>query len=394
MAGIVMWLSDIIVGKFARREGCNRRIFANTLLCLFFIIVQCASQTNPHFNVDLHLDYSALEQTIRIFDDEPVGTQSLSEFRGNRIAASTTGLIANRESVTSLLQNYLDSLKFHQIIRDDIYHLEEGRKNVSPIKELYKEMERSNFNRKVIATVEQIFPQDAEVSINIPVYVVAFGHENVDAFVRRVIWHGDIPEFVGEHQGELTIVINLSHAVRYGSNLQERYLSLLGVVAHEVFHAAFGDYKDRSPFWKQYSETHRQPFDALIDLTQNEGIAYYLSIDQRGHGYVPHDWYQHARDIFSIFNRNASELLSKELTRERASELIRSANLNGYEGSYGSQCGMFIAREIDLRLGRSVLIETISGGPIDMFQKYASLTASDNSLPKFSPIILRTLSPR
>lgn len=361
---------------------------------LVFFAALSAAQTNPHFNVELQIDYSSLDRSIQLFGDKPVGTQFLAGLRGNVIAASTTGFIANRDSIASLLTNYLDSLKYHQIIKDDIYNLESARENLSAIKELYHEMERSNFSRKVTATVEQIFPQDGEVSILIPVYVVALGHENVDAFVRRIVWHGDIPEFVGENQGQLTIVINLAHAVRYGTTIQERYLSLLGVVAHEVFHAAFGDYKDHSPFWKQYYETHRHPFDELIDLTQNEGIAYYLSIDQRGHGYVPRDWYQRARDFFSIFNRNAHELLSPTVTRERASELIRSANLSGYEGSYGAQCGMFIAREIDLRLGRLALIETISAGPIDMLQKYVTLTKTDNSLPQISPFIIQSLDLR
>jgi len=363
------------------------------LYIIFWIIVfvtTSSAQTNPHFNADLHLDYRSLDQTLRLLNDEPASTGLLAQLRGNRIAAATTGLIANRDSAAILLRDYLDSLKYHQIIQDDIYHLEDARHDVAAISELYREMERTNFNRKVIATVEQIFPQDADVSILIPVYVVSIGHENVDAFVRRIVWHDDTPEFVGDNEGELTIVINLAHAVHYGTNLRDRYLSLLGVVAHEVFHAAFGNYKDHSAFWKQYYDTHHRPIDALIDLTQNEGIAYYLSIDQRGHGYVPRDWYPHARDLFRIFNRNAQELMSPAITHERADELIHTANLSGFEGSYGAQCGMFIAREIDLRLGRAALIETISTGPGDMLQKYDSLAKTDNSLPQISPDILQS----
>ncbi len=369
--------------------ACIRTIITVALIA---VLAACASaQTNPHFNVNLQLDYTALKGTLDLLGDEPVSTQMLAGLRGNRIAASTTGFIANRDSVVDLLQSYLDSLKFHQIIKDDLYHLEAARRDMAAMKDLYLEMERTNFNRRVVATVEQIFPEDVGVSVIIPVYVVALGHDNVDAFVRRIVWHGDTPEYVGEREGELTIVINLAHAVRYGSTLQERYLSLLGVVAHEVFHAAFGNYKDHSPFWRQYEDTHRRPIDALVDITQNEGIAYYLSIDQRGHGYVPPDWYTRARDIFALYNRNAHELLSPVVTRERAGELIRSANLSGFEGSYGAQCGMFMAREIDIRMGRQALIGTLSGGPEDMYQKYETLAKTDNTLPSFSPEILQAL---
>ncbi|MBI3365751.1 MAG: hypothetical protein HY033_12690 [Ignavibacteriae bacterium] len=287
------------------------------------------------------------------------------------------------------LQNYLDSLKAHQIIRDDVYHLEEARKNVADIKELLTAIKKRNFSRRVAATIEQIFPQDASVSILIPVYIVALGHENVDAYVRRITWQGDVPRFVGELEGELTIVINLAHAVRYGDDVDERLLSVLGVVAHEVFHAAFGAYKDNSPSWQQYYKKHRRPFDELLDLTQNEGIAYYLSLDQRGHGYVPRDWYTRAREVFTTFNRNAEELLSDTLTFDRAAELIRAANLSGYLESYGAMAGMFIAREIDLRLGRPALIETIATGPADLFEKYITLSEHGSNLPNLSERVIK-----
>ena len=349
-------------------------------------------QTNPKFNVNLLLDYTAAEQTIQLYEDQLVSTQTLAQLRGNRIAASTTELIADRRSVTDLLKNYLDSLKYHQIIRDDIYHLEEARENVAEINELLSEIKKRNFNRRVVATVEQIFPQDVEVRATIPVYVVALGHENVDAFVRRIKWYGNVPQFVGEDEGELTIVINLAHAVDYAPNLEERFIGLLGVVAHEVFHAAFGVFKENSQTWKRYYRNHQSPFDYLLDLTQNEGIAYYLSLDQRGRGYLPRDWYNKTREVFATFNKNAIELLSDSLAPHRVSEIIRNSNLSGYWESFGSMTGMFIAREIDIRLGRTALIETIANGPFDMFKKYISLTNQDSNLPTFEPKITEALT--
>jgi len=350
-----------------------------------------SGQTNPKFNVQLRVDYSAAERCIELFQDQPVSTQALVDLRGNRIAASTTGLIAGRGSVAEELKGYLDSLKYHEIIRDDIYHLESARQNATEIKRLLDEMEKRNFGRKVVATVEQIFPADGDVSITVPVYVVALGHENADAYVRRIQWDGDVPKFLGEGEGELTIVVNLSQSVKYGGDLQERYVTLLGVVAHEIFHAAFGAYKDQSKRWQRYYKTHQRAFDQLLDLTQNEGIAYYLSLDQRGHGYLPRDWNSRTREAIVSFNRNAAELLSENLTPQRASELLRTANLSGYWDSYGSMAGMFIAREIDQQLGRSALIETISAGPSDLFGKYILLTERDSNLPKLSELLNRQI---
>ena len=350
------------------------------------------AQTNSQFNVNLRLDFFSAEQSIDLFEDRYVSTQQLAELRGNRIAASTAGLIANSGSVTALLQNYLDSLRYHDVMMNDVYHLEDARKNVAGIKELLTELKKQNFSRRVVATVEQVFPHDADVSTTIPVYVVALGHENVDAFVRRIVWHDDVPQFVGENQGELTIVVNLAHAVNYGRNLKERFISVLGVVAHEVFHAAFGAYKETSQTWQHFYAKHNSPFDELVDLTQNEGIAYYLSLDQQGRGFLPRDWYNRTREVFVTFNKNAEELLSNRLTPSRAAELLRTANLSGYWESYGAMTGMVIAREIDLRMGRAALIETIAKGSYDFFQKYVKLSKEDTNLPRLNQAISKVLT--
>lgn len=361
------------------------------LLVQIFLAPVGTAQSNPNFDVRLQLDFAAVEQTLKLYEDQPISTAVLAGLRGNAIVAATTGMIADRQGVSSRLTDYLDSLKYHQTLEDDIYHLESGRADAAGIRILLDEMKNRNFSRRVVATVEQIFPADAAISLVIPVYVVALGHENVDAFVRRITWHGDTPEFVGENEGELTIVINLAHAVNYDPTPVESFVSLLGVVAHEVFHAAFSAYKATSPDWQEYTATNRTYAHNLLDLTQNEGIAYYLSLDQRGRGYLPRDWDTHTREVVNSFNRNVDELLSGKVTPRRAQELLRTANLSGYWESYGAMTGMFLAREIDLRLGRAALIETIARGPIDFFSKYQSLSTQNSTLPILSKRLVSSL---
>jgi hypothetical protein len=365
------------------------RSLPGLLLFVGLIPRTLAAGGSPAVNVNLVVDYAAAEQTIALFEDQPVRTEDLVGLRGNRIAAATAGYIADRNAPR--LADYLDSLKRHLAISDDLYHLEEGRRNAGATKALLLELRKRNFARRVVATVEQIFPADADLSVTVPVYLVALGHENVDAFVRRIVWHGDVPEFVGEREGELTIVLNLSQSVNYGPDLEERFITLLGVVAHEVFHAAFGLYKETSSSWKGYYAGAGRPFDLLLDITHNEGIAYYLSLDQRGGGYVPRDWDARTRQAVSSFNASAGELLSPTVKRRRVRELIRTANLSGYWDSYGAMTGMFIAREIDIRLGRAALIETIARSPYDFFQKYRSLSGEESNLPQLSSKVLSAL---
>ncbi len=361
------------------------------LLLLLALLLRAGAQTNPRFNVSLSIDYDAADQTISLMDGNSISTSTLAELRGNRIAAATTSLIADRTSLTFLLQSYLDSLKYHQIIRDDVFRLEPTREGIDGIRQLYMELTRRNFGSRVVSTVEQIFPTDADVSIVVPVYVVALGHENVDAFVRRIVWHGDVPEFVGEGEGELTIVVNLAHSANYGSSVNERLVNLLGVVAHEVFHAAFGAYKDQSPAWKEYYKKHNRPIDILIDLVQNEGIAYYLSLEQQGHGALPRDWSARMQESFTSFTQKSEELLSPSVTPRRVADLLRQANLSGFWDSYGSMTGMFMAREIDRRMGRSALIETVALGPLDMLRKYNTLSRQDSNLPSLTPGLIDAL---
>ena len=374
--------------KRARGPGGRGSGAVVILAALVWIIPGAAfPQKSPEFSINLQFNYAAAEECIRLYGDEFVSTRALSELRGNLIAASTAGLIANRRDVPSLLKSYLDSLRNHQQITGDVYHLEDARRGLATIRELLAEIKKRNLSQRIAATVGQLFPREAVVSCTIPVYVVAFGHENADAYVRRILWKDDVPSFTGGESGELTIVINLAASVRYGSNTEERLLSLLTVMAHEVFHAAFGVYKETSPFWKRYYLKYSSPFDALLDITQNEGIAYYLSLDQEWRGNLPPEWPARTKNAVAAFNSNASELLSPRIARERASELLRRANLSGYWESFGSMTGMLIAREIDLRLGRPALIETVERGPADFFSKYIRLTEEDSNLPKLKKLL-------
>jgi hypothetical protein len=191
--------------------------------------------------------------------------------------------------------------------------------------------------------------------------------------------------------GELTIVVNLAHAVSYGQSTDERFIGVLSVVAHEVFHAAFGAYKDGSPAWRSYYAAHTTPFDALLDLTQNEGIAYYLSLIQRTRGRLSPEWERQVRVSFEQFNRNAEELLSPSLTPRRAQEILRRANTAGYWESYGSMAGMVIARQIDQTFGRQALSSTIAEGPQAFFRKYLEVMQRDGSAPPLSPQLQRAV---
>ena len=356
--------------------------------CAFCLCAGARAQSD-NFNVYLRIDYASAEKTIELYSGISGRPADIAALRGSQIALSTTALLAQRQLDTPTLERALEAVKFNQDLGDDVFRMKDARANVAAITELLQESQRRNFGQKVVSTVAQLFPPSARVNTVIPVYFVAFGSQNIDAFVRRVVWRGDTPFFTGEGEGELTIVVNLARCVNYGRTVDERFIGMLSVVAHEVFHATFGVYKDGSPVWREYYASHHRPLDQLLDLAQNEGIAYYLTLIQSSRGRLPEDGLERARRCFADFNRNAAELEAPGTTFRRSEDIIRLSNTSGYWESYGAITGMIVARQIDQTLGREALMETIAGGPSDFFGKYATLMSRDSGLPALSPLVLQ-----
>ncbi len=352
------------------------------------------SQPQAEFRLSLDLDFHSAEKSIEIYEGLSGRPAEVAALRGSQLALAVTGMLAQQHLQTADLERSLEAAKFNQSDGDDLFRMRPARARSAAIKELLREVRRRNFERRVVGTIEQLFPPQARLKARIPVYFVAFGHENIDAFVLRVFWKGDTPLPAGESEGEQVVVVNLAKAVSYGESVDERFVGLLSVVAHEIFHAAFGLYKESSPAWRAFYARPPSPFDELLDLAHNEGIAYYLSLIQRTGGRLPADGLQRAQAAFRQFNIAAGELLARDLSPRRAADILRQANTSGYWESYGSMTGMIIARQIDQVLGRTTLVETIADGPFDFFRTYAQLMKRDPGLPQLSPAVQAELSRR
>jgi hypothetical protein len=358
------------------------------------LLSPAVAQQHARFSLFLETNYVSAEKTIELYTGLSGQPEEIAELRGSQLALAVTGALAGRHLDTETLTRSLEAAKFNQTDGDDVFRMRDGRARAAAVKELLVELRRRNFSQRVVSTVEQLFPPDARVNARIPMFVVAFGHQNIDAYVVRVSWQGDTPIPPGETGGEQTIVVNVAKAVSYGESTDERFIGLLSVVAHEVFHAAFGVYKETLPEWRTYYATPRSPFDELLDLSQNEGIAYYLSLVQRTGGRLPPDGLRRAQEAFDRFNAAAAELLASPGSQERTAELIRQSNTSGYWESFGSIAGMIVARQIDQTLGRSALVETLRSGPNAFFAIYTQLMKRDRGIPALSPLVLQEISRR
>ncbi len=345
------------------------------------------AQPHAHFDLSLDLNYLSADKTVELYEGLSGRPTEIALLRGSQLALAVTAMLAQRQLTTPDLERSLEAAKFNQSDGDDLFRMRPARAHVREIRELVEMMRRRNFGQRVVSTVEQLFPEDARVQARIPMFVVAFGHQNIDAFVVRVIWEGDVPHPAGENEGEPVIVVNVARAIDDGASADERFIGLLSTVAHEVFHAAFDVYKRNVPFWRSFYASDPGGFDELLDLAQNEGVAYYLSLIQRTGGRLPVDGLDRAQASFQSFNAMCAELLSQRTPPGRVAEIIRRANTSGYWESYGSITGMIVARQIDQTLGRVALVETLRNGPRAFFQTYLQLMKRDRGIPQLSPLV-------
>ena len=349
----------------------------------FLFLIQCAICQSSDFNVTLRLDFSSVDALMELSEGRISNVHRAADLRGNRIAAATSALLARRAFSAEHFAVDLERFRSGSTPSDDIYGLRTTIAYLPQIKALLQEIKKRQLDRRIVSTIEQFFPASSAINTIIPVYFVALGNDNAAAFVRRIAWDGKTPRFVGDNEGELTIVVNLTRSVQYIRDVQIQFIDMMSTLAHETFHAAFGVYQSSSPVWRQVHSRY-EPEWTLAELVQNEGIAYLISAQQRTGAQLSHAQLASAKRAIQELNATLKELRSPTLTQTRARELIMNSNLSGsYEKNYGATAGLLMAYAIDAKLGRAALSETIAHGPSDFFSKYQNLTRQFGELPPF-----------
>jgi hypothetical protein len=335
--------------------------------------------------VTLRLDFASAEKIIDVAEGSEGNVQRVADLPGNAIAAATSMVLARRQVPPEAFISALEALRARYKTSDDLFGLWETQTHLDALKGLLAECKRRPLDRRVVGTISQYFPAEARISVSIPVYFVAMGHENAAAYVRRVAWQGRTPIFVGDDQGEAAIVVDLVRSVEHSGDLQTQFISMLSTLAHEAFHAVFSAYQANSPAWQQIHADENYS-DALGELVQNEGIAYYLSMQEQLGGTFPPQLIDAISKLVPVLGDAFDELRSPGVSPVRARTLLLNANLSGsLEKNYGAGAGLLMAYEIDTKLGRKALSETIASGPADFFNKYDLLTKQYADLPWLPP---------
>ncbi|NUN70371.1 MAG: hypothetical protein HUU02_11735 [Bacteroidetes bacterium] len=356
------------------------------LLFLLFIAVPLRGQ--EHFNVTFRLDFASVDALLEFSEGRIANVDRVASLRGNQIAAATSALLAREPYSRERFAQELERFRNGATAARDMFGLSSAIRFRNEIRTLSQESKKRALERRVMATIAPFFPEKARLNAVIPVYFVAMGNENAAAFVRSIVWRDDVPYFVGEGEGELTVVMNLTRSVEYIRDVQVQFIDMMSTLAHESFHAVFGLYQQQQPVWQQIS-SRPEPHWILAELVQNEGIAYLISLQQRSGAQLSAGQLSSSKQSVADLNAALNELASPQLTRERARDLIMNSNLSGsYEKNYGASAGVLMAYAIDAKLGRKALTETLELGPADFFSKYQQLAKQFGELPQFEAAVI------
>ena len=354
---------------------------------MFILPITLPSQTNPNFDFSLGVDYNAAEQMLDYFDHRTGNTKYVAELRGNQLAAATSVMLARTEKSDDDFRQQLDLARNNTRFESDVYGFTLAKNHIQELRKLLLEIKHRQLDRRIVATISSFFPEQVKISTRFSVYFVVIGNERAAAFMRRVIWNYDVPIFVGEEKGEPIIVVNLARIVEGQNNVEAQFIEVLSTTAHECFHAAFSVLQKSLP----ESVKAKNIAEQLLDVVQNEGIAYYLSLQTHLGDRTPSSqWFDVTGRAMKALNGVLVELSSPNLTLSRAQELMMNSNLSGsFEGNYGATAGMRMAYEIDARLGRPALTATLLTGSRSFISTYTQACLRDGTLPKIDRQVIR-----
>ena len=326
---------------------------------------------------------------IDYFDHRTGNTKYVAELRGNRLAAATSVMLARTEKTDDDFRQQLELARNNTRFESDVYGFSPAKNHIQELRKLLLEIKHRQLDRRIVATVASFFPEQAKISTRFSVYFVVIGNERASAFVRHVIWNYDVPTFVSEEKGEPIIVVNLARIIEGTKNVEAQFIEVLSTTAHECFHAVFSVLQKSLPD----STKAKNIADQLLDVVQNEGVAYYLSLETHiGNRTPSRQWFDITAQAVKALNNVLLEMSSPNLTRSRAQELMMNANLSGsFEGNYGATAGMRMAYEIDTHLGRPALTATLMTGSRSFISTYMQACLRDGTLPTIDKQVLRML---
>jgi hypothetical protein len=213
------------------------------------------------------------------------------------------------------------------------------------------------------------------------IFVVANGHPIGDAYVRRVVFRGEIPTLA--RAGEPVIVLNaLAIAAGYRGTPADQARSALGVVQHELFHALYA----RSGLVRPAKTVAAR----LLQLVLNEGVAHFADRRRR----LQIEGFPADRANTALTSLAAALVRAEKLKvgSIEARQLLGRAGEGRYWGKHGAISGMLLAHGVHRALGAPAIREALRCGPGRLVALYQRARRLEKELPALPQEISRFAS--
>ena len=243
--------------------------------------------------------------------------------------------------------------------------------------------ERASLDSLLYALVERSATTRADMAREVGAYFPRAGWRPIRVwFVVASRWMFDavtldrIPE-----SDSPVILFNLSEALDYGGNTEERAAIVERVLAHEAFHAALRQIEFGTPGWHRYHDP-KNAFDHIARVMLDEGVAHYIDWKRRPGADTLFAAKPGAREkrAFEQLSLAARHLRDPQTDPDARAEILGLAATGPMWSKYGAVSGMFAAWRIERAWGADSLRRVVQAGPLALLAGYAAAAAADTNL--------------
>jgi len=315
------------------RKTSNNLLILVAIIALIGIYSCNQSKTTDNSNdksemlkIKFNIHTKSSDLLLSWFDNQSdTALQEIVEQPGTQIMA---GIVENTLSQNDLptFFNELKNFSFNDSLKPDPYGLRLAWVQKDESSLLLDKIKEYNFQGKITERIRPYIPTDYPLNIACNVYFVLTGWEWGDAMVREITKTDN--HYKVTEQGESIIIINLSIITNlYGDDIDKLLNdNISNTMSHELFHLAFAEYRKVSSFWKNNRDTTE--IGQLVEIIQNEGIAHYLSHNQKQNlieNYnTSNELKEHEKEAFRQLDIAVKQLLNTELSKQEKDDHINA----------------------------------------------------------------------
>ena len=373
-----------------RKNSQNTSIFF-ALIILTGIYACNRSKTTNNSNdkfemlkIEFNINTTSSDLLLKWFDNQSDTniTKDILEQPGTQIMESIVKNTLTQSELPTFF-NELKSFSINDSLKPDPYGLRLAWFQKGESSLLLDKIKEYNFSDEITDRIKPYIPTDYPLDVTSNVYFVLTGWEWGDAMVRHIT-NIDVTYRVTE-QGEPIIIVNLSIITNlYGDDLDKLLNdNISNTISHELFHLVFAEYQNVSSYWKNDRDTTE--VGQLVEIIQNEGIAHYLSHNQKQNlieNYNSSDKLkEHEKDAFKQLDVAVKQLLSPELSKQEKDNILMKSNAGRYWDKFGAIAGKFMVYHIEKEYGEQAIQESLSKGAYYFLELYKKVRTENPTLP-------------